>query len=352
MKEAEVEAEKTPLPLPIGKAVLAVVASSTYSSIAGASISEPREAFIFILAGVFSFFAVFGRNSKQKALLATIASGSVWAFPAGPCRAAVSGFFTAYLQTLSEIYVSNLALSAFRPSAVEFVNIATSMQTLLIYFFLLFLSLGKISGSFALMALLVSGQALAVFFFAPTPPIELVSSASASDSLIYGEVYRKLTGLLDKAPFSHFHEEYSEIVDLRNGKSSSVKTKLWVIAEKINFSFFSVAFFGMLSVDRRGFAAYLVVFTCSTMFSWIYAYRSRKHSLEMCALAIFAVLLILLVAKSATSFWIFAIGCSIYLVPTEETLRSQTPLIIAHSNSQRALLAAATFFVLKRGSIY
>ncbi|KAI5188396.1 hypothetical protein NECID01_0027 [Nematocida sp. AWRm77] len=346
-KPGDIE-ESLGIPYPIKKAIIVSVLGSTYVAFLSCYMSDPFQVCLAIASGMFSFAAMLGKRSKTKILVGSLLSSLLYFVSHPIVNAVLVGFLQAYLQTATEIYVSNLALKPFRSSAVELMNILFTMQTCMIFFFLIFATGTSLVNSLPFMLGVMLLQIGGVFFLIPTPPIEISSTAPDKNSMLYGSVYKKLVALYDKAPFSCFHAEYAEIVDVHNGKRPSFRAQAWAVLEKVNVSFITVALEGILSVETRNSSANLVVFTATTMFVWIYARCVPEKQLEMSMLSLGIMLLIMIRIAYVDPVFVLAMAGSIYLVPSEEGFLAQNAGVISYANSLRAVLATIAFYFLNR----
>ncbi|OAG32588.1 hypothetical protein NEDG_02170 [Nematocida displodere] len=350
MDKFEIETERPRIPWAIGRSVCCVVMSTAYVNMVLCEISDPTEVLVTILAGSASILALYGPNSRVKLLISSLVSGLLLFIPNGLFRAGCAGAVAGYSQTVSEIYTARLSLKAFRADAVSFLNFVSTMQACVIFFLLAFTSFGDYAKSFGLAVVTIAVQAFLILYWVPIPPIEIIKRNLQGNSLIYGDVYTMLTDLFKGAPFPSFHSEYSEIVDLSNGKTLPIQSKAWAVAQKVNVSFLTTAILGVLSSDTSN-SSYLVLFSCTTMFSWMHAHRSPTQHVEMCTLTVAVMLLFIVLLYEVPPMLVIIMACSVYFVPSEEGFLALTSWAIAIANIFRSLFGAAVFYFLLRNRI-
>lgn len=339
--------ERPGIPFAIGASIAYIIFSMTYITALSCQIASPMEILISIFAGAFVFVAQFGGNTKNKILLASLFSGLLYLVPPGMFRAFCIGLICAYAHTAAEIYSVNISVKAFRQQSVSYTNFLTSMQVCLSFFCLSFFPLEKLLDSFLFVFILVLSQSAAIFFFLPVPPYEIARKDRRNISLIYGTVYRELTKLFKGVPFSSFHAEYSELVEIDGGKKYATSARFWCVLEKLNVSFLSTAILGIISIEPRN-TAYLVIFSLSTMFCWFYANSASEEHFEMCVVTLCVLLFLALFLYRMQPIFAVFLACSIYFTPTEEGYLSLDSRAIIFSNTLRYLFAAGVFFILAK----
>ncbi|KAI5171922.1 hypothetical protein NEFER03_1187 [Nematocida sp. LUAm3] len=346
-----IPAEKQIMPTIMSRSLLLVVFSMFYVTAVLCEMSDPVEVLVSIIIGVFSFLANVGNSSKDKLVMASALSSVIYFLPKGLYRAALAGFLSSYLQATAEIYAVHISLKPFRSDAVSLVNFSSIMQAAVCFFFLAFLPVSSIVNSFAFMVFSVSIQVFLVLLFVPVPPLEMVRKDRSKDPYIYGEIYQALNALFSGIPFAEFHMEYTEIVDVDTRKPLPLRKIIWAAIEKVNVSFLSIALLGVLSTSNSE-SAYLVIFSATTMFTWLHAQNSPDTYAELMILTLCMLLLFIVLVYDVSPEFVLIMACSIYLVPTESTFLAMDSRVIAISSSAQHLLATPVYCILLRKRLF
>ncbi|KAH9386032.1 uncharacterized protein NEMAJ01_0928 [Nematocida major] len=331
------------IPAPINVSILAVVFCGSYPVILSCIMSDPTQVLISLIAGVLSFLAIPGRNSKMKLLVSTVLSMLLFFMPEGNVRAFFIGFSQSYSQTVAEIYTSNLSLVSFREMSVSLLGILTTMQSCFVFLLLAFLPwFAPLFSSFFCVFALISLEVAALLLCTPTPPSELLENADVS--ILYGDVYKNLASLFRNTPFAYFHREYTALVVKYNKKPIGTYARLCTIIEKVNISFISTGVLGLLSTISHS-SIYLSIFSCVSMFKWIYANRYPKDYLILSIVCI-CLVLISMVLYQVKPIFIILMAASLYLVPSSTGYISLDRYTIGISNTVRNSLGVLIYMLL------
>lgn len=335
------------MPFAISTGIASAVLSTTYITALMCQLSDPLEIFASIFAGAFVFTAEIGGSTKNKLLLASGISGVLYFIPSGIFRSICIGLVFGYSHTLAEIYAVHISVRAFRHESVSYVNTLISMQVCLCFFCLSFPVIDQALSEPVFMVGVTLLQMLTVFFLLPAPPCELVREDKRNSSLIYGEVYKELAWLFKGAPFTSFHEEYSELVEIDGGKTDAFRTRLWAVFEKLSTSFLVTAILGIISISPKN-TYKLVVFSVCPVFCWLYANKAHEKRFEMSVAALCILLLLVVLLFNIQPVFAVFLACSIYMTPSVSGYMSLDARVIILSNMMRYLLASGIFFFLAK----
>ncbi|KAI5163627.1 hypothetical protein NEAUS03_2355 [Nematocida ausubeli] len=335
------------VPLPITISILSATFSTAYPTLLSCIMSDPEEVFISLLAGCFAFIAIPGVNSKKKLIISCALSFPLFFIPEGYVRAFLIGIVLSYGQTVAEVHTAHLSLCAFRENALSQLGILLTMQTCLFFFFLSFIpNFEWLCSTFIFVLSLTIVEIAAIVFFVPDPPTEMITSNNLN--VLYNEVYYTLTNLFGNTPFHHFHREYTEIVDRYNKKVVPLYLRINAVVEKVNVSFISAGVGGLLSTTNNNI--YLVIFSCLSMFKWVFSNQHNKEYIIL-SMASIALVLLAMLAYNVKPIFIILIGMSLYLVPSSDGYLKLDKYLIGISNSIRNLLGVVIFVILWREQI-
>lgn len=326
-----------------------------YPMLASAELSDEQEIFLNLLGGCCSLLVSLGGTTMTRLVYGNLFTLVLLAVKNRSIRAFVLGAAVGYLQTTCEVYALNLTLKYCKREVVILARTTIAMLACFSFFLLYFFPrVGALAVSWPAALVFPLAQALAAYFFVVETPLEILVRKRQKNhrSLLFGDVYGRLSLLFEDAPFASFHNEYTELIILseQGHKKMLLKDVLFAVFSKLNLSFLFFGFQAILSTEKN-VSVYLVVLPAVQMFCWFLARSFPASHTEMCVMAVASIFLLRACSGAADTLVTALLVCGLQFIPSRQSYLDQSTATVAASEAIKFALSAGLFFFFKEYTV-